>query len=65
MTVWDGGRLERLLRGEGLQGLVRVLEIRLHMIQVWQKGNLAAKVLRVADRLIGRTGEVYRNEYPF
>ena len=80
----NGGRLERLLRGEGLQRPLRVLEIRLQMIQVWrdlgkrgdgsflhdmQKGNLAAKVLResggVADRLAGRTGEVYRNEDPF
>jgi len=34
-----------------------------------QKGNLAAKVLceadRVAKRLVGRTREVYRYEYPF
>jgi hypothetical protein len=30
-----------------------------------QKGNLAAKVLREAGRLIGWTGKVYRNEYPF
>ena len=77
----DGGRFERLLCGQGLQSVLRILEILLYIIQIWrdlgkggdgrflhdmQKGNLAAKVLReagrVANRLAGRIGEVYRNE---
>ena len=80
----NGGRLERLLRGEGLQRLLRDLEILLRKSEIgrdlgkgsdgdslhdMQKGDLTAKVLReasrIAERLVGRIGEVDRNEDAF